>query len=77
MIEYAFLLVLLAMITLAVIALAGNQVKSAFNDVSFEFAHIADANTYAPDGSTVSAGTTPSCPSGQPAVLRGHKWKCN
>lgn len=77
LIEYAFLMVLLATITVAVIALAGNQLQSTYNDISFEFNHLADTNTYAPDGSIVTPGTTPSCPSGTPAFLRGHKWKCN
>ena len=77
LIEYAFLLVLLATVAFAVIALAGNQLMGAYNDVSFEFAHLTDSNTYASDGSIVPSGTTPSCPSGAQAALRGHKWKCN
>ena len=78
-VEYAFLMVLLATITFAVILLAGNQLKTALNDVSFEFAHITDSSTYAPDGSAVAPGTTPpsaTCPSGETLQLRGHKWKC-
>jgi Flp pilus assembly pilin Flp len=77
LIEYAFLLVLLAGITLAVLVLAGNQLQGTFNDVSFEFTHLTDGNTYAQDGSIVPAGTMPSCTSGAPPQLRGHKWKCN
>jgi len=77
LIEYAFLIVLLATVMIAVILLAGSQLKSAYNDVSFEFNHLADTNTYAPDGSVVPPGTTPSCPSGTQPALRGHKWKCN
>jgi Flp pilus assembly pilin Flp len=75
--EYAFLLVLLAGIAIAVLVLAGGQLKGTFNDVSFEFTHLTDGNTYAPDGSIVAPGTMPSCTSGAPPQLRGHKWKCN
>ena len=76
LIEYAFLMVLLATISIAVVALAGNQLKSTYNDVSFEFQHLADTNTYAPDGSVVPAGSTISCAAGTQPVLRGHQWKC-
>ena len=76
LIEYAFLMVLLATISFAVILLAGNQLKTAYNDVTFEFTHLTDANTYAPDGSVVPPGTTATCPPGQQSELRGHKWKC-
>jgi Flp pilus assembly pilin Flp len=77
LIEYAFLMVLLATITFAVVILAGNQLTGVYNDISFEFNHLTDTNTYAPDGSIVPPGTTPSCPSGAQPGLRGHKWKCN
>jgi len=76
LIEYAFLLVLLATITFAVVALAGSQLLGTYRDVSFELTHLADTSTYAPDGSIVSPGATPSCPSGQQPILRGHQWKC-
>src|SRR2546428_8419694 len=77
MIEYAFLMVLLATISVAVILLAGSQLKGTYNDISFEFTHLTDTNTYAPDGSVVPPGTTPSCPPGAQAELRGHQWTCN
>jgi Flp pilus assembly pilin Flp len=79
LIEYAFLMVLLATIGFAVIVLAGNQLQGAFQDVSYEFTHLTDAATLAPDGSTLDPGVTPApgqCPPGQSAELRGHKWKC-
>jgi Flp pilus assembly pilin Flp len=79
MVEYAFLMVLLATITFAVILLAGNQLKTAYNDISFEFTHITDASTYMPDGSAVAPDASPpaaACPPGQTLQLRGHKWKC-
>lgn len=67
LIEYAFLMVLLATIGVAVILLAGNQLKRAFNDVSFEFTHLTD---------TTMVGN-PVCPDGTAAISRGHKYKCN
>jgi Flp pilus assembly pilin Flp len=78
LIEYAFLMVLLATITFAVIALAGTQLKGLYQEISFEFTHVLDTNTYAPDGSAVTPGTTPSvtCSPGQTLQLRGHKWMC-
>jgi Flp pilus assembly pilin Flp len=76
LIEYGFLMVLLSTIAIAVILLAGNQLKATFNDVSFEFQHLTDTSTYAPDGSVVPPGSTISCAPGTQPVLRGHKWKC-
>jgi hypothetical protein len=78
-IEYAFLLILLATISFAVIILAGTQLQGAFSDVSYELTHITDTNTLAADGTTLSPGATPAtntCGSGQHEELRGHKWKC-
>lgn len=79
LIEYAFLMVMLATVGVAVIILAGTQLTSLYSDVSYEFTHLTDSNTLAPDGVTiVSPGATPtsSCPSGQTLHLLGHKWKC-
>jgi Flp pilus assembly pilin Flp len=79
LIEYAFLLVLLAGIMIAVLVLAGNQLSGTFNDISYEFSHLTDTTTLAPDGTTLGAGVTPptsQCPAGQSPQLRGHKWKC-
>lgn len=79
LIEYAFLLVLLATITFGVVALAGSQLQGLYQEVSFEFTHLLDSNTYTPSGSVVPPGTSPApgtCPSGQSWELRGHKWKC-
>jgi Flp pilus assembly pilin Flp len=79
LIEYAFLMVLLATITFAVIVLAGAQLQGAFQDVSYELTHLTDTATLAADGTTLSPGATPApaaCPSGQSMQLRGHKWKC-
>src|SRR6059058_6488033 len=79
LIEYAFLMVLLATITFAVVALAGNQLSGLYSEVTYEFTHLTDATTLAPDGSTLSPGTTPpasDCAPGQTLELRGHRWKC-
>jgi Flp pilus assembly pilin Flp len=79
LVEYAFLMVLLATITFAVVALAGSQLKGLYDEVSFEFTHIIDNQTYAPDGTVVAPGTTPnpsSCSPGKTLQLIGHKWKC-
>jgi Flp pilus assembly pilin Flp len=79
LIEYAFLMVLLATVAIAVIIMAGKQLSGVYNDVSYEFSHLTDASTLAPDGVTVVApGASPaaSCPGGQALQLIGHKWKC-
>jgi len=79
LIEYAFLMVLLATVAIAVIIMAGNQLAGVYNDVTYEFNHLTDASTLAPDGVTiVPPGATPaaSCSGSQTLQLRGHKWKC-
>ena len=78
-IEYAFLMVLLATVAIAVIIMAGSQLSSLYSDVSYEFTHLTDSATLAPDGvTTVAPGDSPaaSCPAGQTLQLTGHKWKC-
>lgn len=78
-VEYAFLMVLLATIGIAVIMLAGNQLMAAYEDISYEFSHITDTTTLAPDGTTtLPPGATPAatCPTGSQLQLVGHKWKC-
>jgi hypothetical protein len=71
-------MVLLATIGIAVIMLAGTQLLGLYDDITYEFTHITDTSTLAPDGTTVSPGVTPvaSCPSGEALTLTGHKWKC-
>ncbi len=69
MIEYAFLLVILATITIGVIFLAGEQLGVAFNDVSYDLGHVAD-----PAPVTVAPHT---CSDGTTAVFRHTKWRCN
>jgi Flp pilus assembly pilin Flp len=79
LIEYAFLMVLLATVAIAVIIMAGTQLTTLYSDVSYEFTHLTDSTTLAPDGvTTVSPGASPSssCPAGTTLHLQGHKWKC-
>ncbi len=79
LIEYAFLMVLLATITFAVIALAGNQLRGLYDEVTYELTHLTDASTVAPDGTMLAPGATPlpgACAPGQTVELRGHKWAC-
>jgi Flp pilus assembly pilin Flp len=79
-IEYAFLMVLLATAAVAVIVLAGTQLQGTLSDVSYELTHVLDSNTVGPNDQTIlGPGETPapgSCPPGQTAQRRGHKWKC-
>ena len=79
LIEYAFLMVLLATVAIAVIIMAGSQLSSIYSDVSYEFTHLTDTATLAPDGvTTLAPGVSPaaSCPAGETLQLLGHKWKC-
>ena len=81
LVEYGFLLVLLATITFAVIVLAGSQLQGALSDVNYELTHLTDTSTLAPNGTTqLAPGATPdptSCAPGQTAYQRGHKWHCH
>ena len=78
LVEFAFLMVLLATITFGVIALAGSQLSNLYQEASFEFTHMLDNNTYTADGTAVAPGAAPAmtCGSGESLQLRGHKWKC-
>lgn len=68
-IEYAFLLIILATITIGVVFLAGDQLGVTFNDVSYDIGHISD-----PAPVTASPHT---CTDGTAAVWRHNKWRCN
>src|SRR5256885_9481337 len=79
LIEYAFLMVLLATVAIAVIIMAGRQLSSLYSDVSYEFTHLTDSATLAPDVvTTVAPGPSPPapCPTGQMLHLTGRNWKC-
>lgn len=67
LVEYAFLLILVSTVAIAVIVLAGAQLKSFYDDISYEFTHLTD---------TTLVGS-PTCPNGSPAQLRGHRYHCN
>lgn len=67
LVEYGFLLILVSTVAIAVVILAGAQLKSFFDDVTYELTHVTDATTIG----------SPTCPDGTPAELRGHKYKCN
>ncbi len=67
-IEYAFLLIILATITIGVVFLAGEQVGVAFNDVSYDLGHASD-----PAPATLAPH---ACPDGTIAVVRHTKWRC-
>ena len=69
LIEYAFLFILLATISIAVVFLAGTQVRTTLNDVNYDIAHMGmtDTITVAPH-----ACTEP----GETAIFRHGKWRC-
>jgi Flp pilus assembly pilin Flp len=69
LIEYAFLLVLMAAIIFAVVVMAGNRVRGLYNDISYEFVHMTEPIPTAPPAST--------CPTGTVLEQRGHQWKCD
>src|SRR5437660_10144561 len=67
LIEYGFLMVLLATIGFAVVALAGNQIMGLYDEVSYELTHITSQTTLAPYGPTTLAPcATPSAGSSPP-----------
>jgi Flp pilus assembly pilin Flp len=68
LVEYAFLMVLLATIGFAVVALAGNQLLGLYSDVSYEFTHILEPIPPPPPAST--------CQPGYSLQQHGHQWKC-
>jgi Flp pilus assembly pilin Flp len=68
LIEYSFLFVVLATITIAVIFLAGTQVRVAFNDVSYDINHMGTVDT--------TTASPHLCTDGDNAVFRHNKWRC-
>src|SRR5438093_1467182 len=71
LIEYAFLMVLLATITFAVAALAGNQLSGLYSEVTCESTPHTDATTLAPDGTTLSPGAAAA---GTTSALGSRLW---
>ena len=69
LVEYAFLFVLLATISIAVIMLAGTELKSTYDQISYQLGHL---------GTQVMVGNTPqTCPDGTAAVLQANKYWCH
>jgi Flp pilus assembly pilin Flp len=67
MVEFALILVLIAVVAMVTIAATGNQLLLTFQDIQEAVANPGDA------GST----STYTCPDGSTAVLHGHKYHCS
>ena len=67
MVEFALILVLIAVVCITVISVTGNQLALTFTDIQ-------EAVTY-PDDAGATAPYT--CPDGTTAVLHGHKYHCH
>lgn len=66
MVEFALILVLVALVALAALTMLGNQVTLTFQDVEAALTNPGDPG-----------GTTPyACPNGTVSVLHGHKYHC-
>jgi len=66
MVEFALILVLVAVVALVALTVLGNEVTLTFQDVEAALANPGD-----PGGTTAY-----TCPSGTVAVLHGHKYHC-
>jgi Flp pilus assembly pilin Flp len=66
MVEFALILVLIAVVAMVTIATTGNQLLLTFQDIQEAVANPGDS------GST----STYTCPDGSTAVLHGHKYHC-
>jgi Flp pilus assembly pilin Flp len=66
MVEFALILVLIAVVAMVTIAATGNQLLLTFQDIQEAVANPGDS------GST----STYTCPDGSTAVLHGHKYHC-
>jgi hypothetical protein len=67
MVEYAIVLVLIAVVCIGVISVLGNQVNASFQDIEEALMNPDEPGTVA----------TYTCPDGTPAVLHGHKYHCH
>jgi Flp pilus assembly pilin Flp len=66
MVEYAIILVLVAVLCIGVMTSMGNQVSLTFQDIQAYLQNPTDAG-----------GTSPyTCPDGTTSVLHGHKYHC-
>jgi Flp pilus assembly pilin Flp len=66
MVEFALILVLVAVVVIATLAVTGNQLVLTFQDIQEAVSNPSDT------GST----STYTCPDGTTAVLHGHKYHC-
>jgi Flp pilus assembly pilin Flp len=67
MIEFALILVLVAVVVIATLAVTGNQVALTFQDIQEVLTN--------PDDPGASSSYT--CPDGTVAMLHGHKYHCH
>ena len=66
MVEFALILVLVAVVAMATLMVTGNQLYLTFQDIQAAVANPGDPG-----------GTAPyTCPDGTTAVLHGHKYHC-
>lgn len=66
MVEFALILVLIAVVVIAVLATTGNQVELTFEDIQEALTNPNDPGASSPY----------TCPNGTIAVLHGHKYHC-
>lgn len=71
-IEYMFLVILIATVMIAVLVLAGKQVEIAFNDVRTDVEVAVSGGTSYPQ-----LASPHTCSNGDAAVLRHEKWRCD
>jgi len=67
MVEFALILVLVAVVAMTAITVTGNQLLLTFQDIEEAVANPGDAGDAAPF----------TCPGGTPAVQHGHKYHCH
>jgi pilus assembly protein Flp/PilA len=67
MVEYAIILVLIAVVVLVALGTVGNQVSATFTDIQEAVMNPDDPGATAPY----------TCPGGGTAVLHGHKYHCH
>ena len=67
MIEFALILVLVAVVVIATVAVTGNQVAMTYQDIQEALMNPDDPG----------APTSYTCPDGTVAVLHGHKYHCH
>ncbi len=66
MVEYALILVLVAVVVLVTLMSVGNQVNATFTDIQEAIMNPGDPGSTSPY----------TCPDGSTAVLHGHKYHC-